>query len=1063
MAPSSSFTFETPSPTNPRATRTRPRNAEFNASPEDASSKSGRSLRKRTRVDYSFDQGDDDEGIVARGNPLTTRSSKKRRTDFSIHGDEMEDDPEPPVKRRASEQTPKPAPRRSQGRKSTVEPQPFVADHQDEDVPVQDTIEVGGHQSEASDESFHQRTNSDASHHEPLAAAVQTTETWTEAAAEDRFLDGMASVHNEAKPKSSAGVSLEKVELAVPKIEAQETSFDVPSFQPKSKAEARHEWLMPSPMAPISLVVEERPVGNEPIQHEPAQEQPVEKPSVEKQPVEGQSVADQPIADQPVADQPVEGQPADNQPVENQPAEDQPTKGQPSEDQRAEDQPAENQLVEDRPAKDQPTEDQPAEDRLAEDHLAEDQRAGDQPVKAQPAQDQPIEDQPDDHKSVEDKPVEDKLVKDEAVELKPVEQAHAEGTPVIEEPVEAKPAPAEPAEDEQIDPYAYLSAYIEGEKVLYPLAQGETEPATEQADPVETVELGSFQEAAEDAAGEELVDDQAEVPEDTPTGTPVPPETRANSPAAETETPEIRPPVKKHFAFKKARPASEFTDLFEDIDSLSPIELYNRLAAVNDALVAWQDEYMRLRKITDDEDNAIRHQAEEAAFLHRQKMATSKDPDANPLRKDFVVKGIRAPKPDPMVAYARQQDRILANAYLFEYDDRDSKVGVQDPLAQRRGAGKTRLRDRPKQTAKAAEADDANVVQGKRSRKPPNVYGDVENASRSSTPIPSQPQPRRRRGGRPPAEENGDGHLAVPNSQAEPVVEETPKKRNRGGRPRKHPLPTAIPENAPAAPEAEAEAEQDEPEERPSRKRRRKTFHDETFVNGTNGTAPASGRGRRRNSRMSEQPSGSFYSNSSMHSAQGQDDSRPATSSSTATASSLAVSTYGLREKRQTKFSLDDDDDDDFVVEEEEQPKPKRARRASKKAQGDHMASVANGYVAVPKQQEPSSASAPKVHRIKIKNFNGSSAAGSVPAHAPTSNPLGMGANKDSVPAQGNGDGVAAGNNSQANAFDPHRDYSTMTKSEKMSHSMKGKLPPHRCARSPSSGLFRPSLCTLAD
>ncbi|ORY57819.1 uncharacterized protein BCR38DRAFT_413727 [Pseudomassariella vexata] len=605
------------------------------------------------------------------------------------------------------------------------------------------------------------------------------------------------------------------------------------------------------------------------------------------------------------------------------------------------------------------------------------------------------------------------------------------------------PPPTKAVEQDDVGTYAYLTPYIQGARVFYPASQTEVEP---EAEP-EAVQ--------EEAVPEETVEDQPDVgDEDTPGGTPGGAEdTAVNSPLLDVDVPSVQPCTKKQFAFKQTRSASQFTDLFENPDSLSQSELWERLAAVNRVLVAWQDEYNELRKITDDEDNAQRYQTEEAHFSHKQKMLLSKDPTTNPIRtKDFVVKGIRAAKPDPMVTYARQQDRIMANAYLFDYDDRESKIGLQDPVGQRGGAHKTRLRDRPKQTAKAAEADDVNVVHGKRPRKAPNLFGDSEAVSRSSTPVPV-PQPRRRRG-RPSAadkerekEEAEEQHLDVlPTSQPEPVVEETPKKR-KGGRPRKHPLPPPIPEDdlpTPPAPES-VEAE----EERPSRKRRRRNapVQEEPALpatNGTNGHALAGPTTRRRNSRLAEIPSGSFYSTASVPSTQPHDESRPNTSSSTATESTTG--TYQLREKRQKRFSLGEDEDD--FEDEMEQRKPKRVRRTSKKTQVEDFAPVPHTYA--PIEPEPQ-----RLPKIKIKNFmpgNGTAfppGPGPAPTSAPGAMPVSYSINfsqsNSSTPPQlapSQSNGMESQNGSQ-NGFSENgyenKDYSTMTKSEKMSYSMKAR------------------------
>ncbi|KAI0014550.1 hypothetical protein F4780DRAFT_215035 [Xylariomycetidae sp. FL0641] len=606
------------------------------------------------------------------------------------------------------------------------------------------------------------------------------------------------------------------------------------------------------------------------------------------------------------------------------------------------------------------------------------------------------------------------------------------------------PAPEEHEEDRYS--YEHLTPYVDG-TVYYPLAQpengAEAEPDVAQEDAPE-----------DDVAVEDPVDGAAI---ETPAESPVPgADTTANSPVSFPEIPAVLPPIRKPVAFKKTRDASDFTQLFDDTKAITPMDLWRRLEIANRALLAYQQEYNELRKITDDEDNSLRYHQEEAAFQHRRKMAISKDPDANPIRKDFVVKGTRAPKPDPYVAYQKQQDRIMANAYLFDYDDREIKVGQQDPLGQRGGLGKGRLRDRPKQTAKAAEADDPNVVHGKRTRKAPQLFDGSEATSRGSTPMPAQR--RRRRGGQT-VEENGDATLAIPRS-SEPLESVTPKKKGKGGRPRKHPLPVSLPEEPPEPvikPEVEPEYDQipepePAPQQKPTRKRRRKAAaeDDEAVPNGDDSRVvhdkPPSRRGT---SRFSEVPSTSFYTTSSMPSNHTQpDESRPATSSSTATVSTVA-SNYQLREKRQKKFTVNESDDD-FAQE----PRPKRARRPTKKTQGEDLAPAAMHQAPIPvptlgqfptSQPDVDATSYPHKPptKIKIKNYHPANTT-LAPTSAPASNSSPLPPSSTPTPSHasnGNGisNGIAKEPSNGTDGSDGIKDYSQMTKAEKMSHSMKAR------------------------
>ncbi|KAK8031353.1 hypothetical protein PG990_001087 [Apiospora arundinis] len=974
MAPSSSFSFETPSPSNSKGTRTRPRNIDpVAASPDDAGSKGGRSLRKRTRIDYSFDQVDDEVATASKATPTTTRSLKKRKTDFAPPGEGFDHESENRGKRRASEQPAKSTARRAQPRKTTLDPQPFVAEQLEEDVPVQDTIEVGGHHSEVSDESFHQRTNSGSSHTGsagPLAHMTQDDQEEAQPKSEDAPIPD--AIDTGLPAKAEAGTTPDPImqasELPLPKDEVEEPpdvqmlatetsdnmSAGVPKEKPQDKPEQKPEEQPEE--KPTEKPEEELDDRHEEKPQEKSEEDP--KDSLEEQPAEvsggnswrnpKRSLTNCPKRNLKTGlrkEQPTEQ--STKQPTE------QSTK-QPTEQSTEQPSP---------PPLEQPTEQPETQDELQFQEKSEVELNENLEVQSiEKVEETPIQ-------KTEEKADDKSLYQTQEKPIKTSPKRSSKRSPK-RSPVKKQRAVEK---EENHGPYAYLTPYLEDSKVMYPAALED-----------ETVEPEVTHEVPEDLAAFEAVDEAGD--EDTPAGTPA--ATANNSPVPEADIPTIQPPAKKQYQFKQPRAAEELTSLFDDIDSLTEVDLYDRLAAVNHVLVAWQEEWVRMKKIVDDEDNAVKYQAEEAAFLQREKMALSKDPDAMPLRKDYQVRGIRAPKEDSTVLYQRQQDRVMASAYLFEYDDRDSKIGMQDPMGQRRGIGKGRLRDRPKQTAKAAELDDVvnpNVVHGKRTRKPVNLFGDVEAASRSSTPVPTQPPPAKRRRGRPNGEDNGDSHLSF-SSQPEAPVEETPKKRGRGGRAKKPNAPTSVPDDP--STDNEAQPDPDEVEERPSRKRRRKAFHDEEYLDHDNNEPEViTGRAARarRNSRLTEVPTGSFYSTTSMPSTQGHDESRPNTSSSTATASTT-VSAYGLREKRQKKFS--NGENEGGFEDGEEQRKPKRVRRPTKKTQASEVADGANdGPEPVPEPTPEPAIVAPKMTKIKIKNFNGNTGSFTSAVPAPTSHP----------------------------------------------------------------------------
>ncbi|KAI0198579.1 hypothetical protein F4808DRAFT_257185 [Astrocystis sublimbata] len=598
--------------------------------------------------------------------------------------------------------------------------------------------------------------------------------------------------------------------------------------------------------------------------------------------------------------------------------------------------------------------------------------------------------------------------------------------------------------------YKHLTPYIKGAFSDWPPSQFEMDPVCgSQSLPQDTIE-----ETAEDQLDAAQSDSfKADMQEDTPMADHVPPgstpldasmetpamspfpaDTRANSPTAGVAAPYSQPPRQTMY-FRKTRDPSDFTSLFEDYKSLSPEEVWRRLEVVNCALNAWQDEYNELRKITDDEDNAVRYRQEEAAFEHRLKMLTSKDPKANPVRKDFGVRGVRADQPTSEIAYARYQDKLMAANYGFEYDDKDSKIGCQDPLEQKHGAGKGRLRDRPKQTAKAAEADDGVVVHGKRARKPPTLFDGSEVASRSSTPVPMQR--RRRRTGQN-LDENGEADLVAPAPTSSLIEQAPPKKKGKGGRPRKHPLPVPVPEATPAPAEDMQHQPDQVEEEKPTRKRRRRRPAAE-MAEAQGGPTTNGSQHKLKNAeshgadaQLPEVPEGPIYT-SSMQSADAADEPpRPPTSSSTATQSTVA-SNYQLREKRQKKFSVDPDEVS------QEQPKPKRGRRP-KNTQIEDFAATAPS---IPVTSAPSIQQSPfephitpRPPKIKLKNYTAPvSAPPPVSMLAP--NPFSVPSSSNSAPPHGSNGATNAITNGVAPG--DVKDYHQMTKSEKMSHSMKAR------------------------
>ncbi|KAI0137639.1 hypothetical protein F4776DRAFT_102780 [Hypoxylon sp. NC0597] len=978
------FTFETPSPSASRETRMRTRQVEgTNVSPDDSAAKGGRSLRKRPRVDYTVDQLDDIENYASKTASTSTRSLKRRKTDFASNENEINEDVEARSKRRASEQPQPSSARRRNTRKSTAEPQVYVPEQQIDDVEVQDTIEVGGHQSSESDGSILGRTSTNSSSndskvtpqatlsHAPLTASTSSFETpqvsqhsnTSQNAHSHSLQTQQVSPPDEHKPKPEADIQT----MAEVDDNKQEQSNGV-NLHEDGNSDVDIGYTEPDSLDHLTPYVEGAYV------YYP--EYPEDEPEQEADP--------------------------DPEP----------------------------------------------------------------------------EPEPD-----------------------PNPEADASSEVNVEISFEANPN---------------TNNDDEGNAETAPETSLKVEPDVAMEDGLEAAT------AEEDVVRGEQADGViGETPADT----------AANSPSADAELPMTQPTEKKQFRFKQTRSASEFTDLFTNYKSLSRVDLYRRLEAANRAMVAWQNEFKELKKITDDHDNAVRYRKEEESFERRYDMAIGKNPAANPLRRDFVVKGIRAENnADPLVAYTRQQDKIMANVYGFEYDARVDKMGNQDPVAQRTGLGRQgRLRERPKQTAKAAEADEPNVVQGKRSRKAPERYTGGEAASRSSTPAPTQR--RARRGAQ--AQENGDvnqnqnqdqnqsQNAAAPTSAPEPIEKEPPKKKGKGGRPRKNPVPEPAPEveppptiepEAPADPERqlepnpisphqaqpqtrksklmiqakgtrivfkqtvvsttqddteskpeskpsakrEREAEEATEVQQPTRKRRRRgpvpatspateVAEEDNVPDGTEVQTPTKP-ARRRNSKKLETPSASFNSTTSGATTTQAEEPRPLTASSTATAeTAVSTSNYQLREKRQRKFTNDINEDD--LIEE---PKRKRVRRAPKKTQTKVEDITPAPEPALEPETPPAPKPTPRI-RLKVKNDPeprpASTPVSSAPSLAPSASvtPANMRSHLNGNSSTNTNGSVLTNGVVEPNATDgeaaaePAKDYNSMTKSEKMSASMKAR------------------------
>lgn len=461
---------------------------------------------------------------------------------------------------------------------------------------------------------------------------------------------------------------------------------------------------------------------------------------------------------------------------------------------------------------------------------------------------------------------------------------------------------------------------------------------------------------------------------------------------------------RKQFRFTRIRSPTDFVNVLDDHKNMSTEDLYNVLEASAYALGAWQDEWKKRKLVTEDEDNAVRRRAHDAALMAREARDMAKTNGAISVEKrDFEIKGIRAslidenklkyPESNPEV-YERNQDQVAAQAYGFEWDPRPSMIGRQDPIGQRDGLQNNRLRNRPKLSQRAAEAavdDPVGIVTGKRTRKPRILSDDSKDASRAPTPLePVKPKQRGRRRKNAGAESLDSDYEApaaaednAPAQKAEPPEApppDQPVKKRRGPKPGAKAAREAA-ARAAAEKEAAEKAEQEamanaeaardqeqygvQDEQPQTRKRRRGAAADtpassfdgahqqqppneSVFLQGGDAALPAPKRQRGRKSAAATQveiPPGTFYSAGSSvptndDTVTPTEDFRPSTSSSTSSMHTVG-SSYSFRHRPRKNYSELADPIKDKLAE----PRPKRGRRAKKDQQEPEPTSAPSNFV----------------------------------------------------------------------------------------------------------------------
>ena len=411
----------------------------------------------------------------------------------------------------------------------------------------------------------------------------------------------------------------------------------------------------------------------------------------------------------------------------------------------------------------------------------------------------------------------------------------------------------------------------------------------------------------------------------------------------------------KSFVFSKISNPSEYAELVDslgDVEKLSDAQLFWTAEGFTSQLVQLQDQYNQLKLIIDDEANAVRRQAQEESLIRAEAGGTR-----YPRREDRIeIKGLRQPKTeDPVVTKAREQDRLEADVYFYQYDPRDSMIGAQDPLLQREGLGSARLRSRPKQSTRAAEADDS--VMSKRTRKPRQFPDAVpEPTRRSSRQMKSKnndeeaaleepSQPKAKRGRRPkvaevadeggveeegqptPAPESSQKSMVAPDAEGEqqPLTDGRKRKRRPGRSPGSSNKNGAATSSAGQEPiikvngshVPEAPTTQDTKQQY---KRRRiiKVKRPSSSTRDANG--------------VSKDGSRSFEaSNASQTDSGARNDSRPGTSSSNETVGTVGSGSYSFRPNRHKQYI---DEPDISPIDAPEKPSGGRRKRKTQKAAG---------------------------------------------------------------------------------------------------------------------------------
>lgn len=585
--------------------------------------------------------------------------------------------------------------------------------------------------------------------------------------------------------------------------------------------------------------------------------------------------------------------------------------------------------------------------------------------------------------------------------------------------------------------WANLTPYINGEYTVYP----ERKPRPEDDDVASEAPSAADKDSDEKDSGKEGEADENGDPQEAATefptraintparGSPVadvPDLAAINSPMPPGEEPEDRdssqePAEKpKHYRFRKLNDAEEYVNALQDYDNMNTADLYNLLQTIHSSLETWEEEWVEHGKTVDDYENAQRRRTADTKYENRTRNLDQKGISWE--EPEFVVKGYKAKdKRMTDTKYLQAQDRTMAAAYGFEYDPHPSKIGKQNPDTQQAGVttrGRS-LRNQPRQTAKATETEG---VVGKRQRKAPQAFEpSTQDVSRASSPVPTGRGGRRRRNANAEVEDVAPEPI---DNDADGDVEETgPGRRRRGrGKAAAHRILETF---APEEPKA------DEPTRSSGRRGRPRAsikYKEEAPIQ-ENGDKEATPQRPRRMVTLKLPKGATVTPNgpSPPHPTA----SRPSTAESDASAHTVE-SNYSFRPNRQKRFRDGPDDGDMDIL----APARKRVKKDATSAEKNKdlvmmdrpIATVEDAATIMQSSREHNHGK----QKPKAKGISGpASANGNTPA--PTPPPHGPAA---SASDEFSRNGTPS---SQVTAGDDGRDYRTMTKSEKMSASMKSK------------------------